>query len=68
MTNEKLAFKQEYKGFEVKAFWGDGPDARIEITKDGKEYSTYQYPAYRIFNIQAHFTDMVDNELNKQVK
>lgn len=33
LRNEKLAFEsKEYRGFSVKAFWGDEPDARIEIT------------------------------------
>jgi hypothetical protein len=63
MTNEKLAFEESHKNFSVKAFWGDEPDARIEIFKDGEPYKTYAYPAYRIFNIAAHFHEMVENEI-----
>ena len=35
LTNEKLAFEEEYKTFKTKAFWGDKSDALIEITKKG---------------------------------
>ena len=63
VTNEKLAFEEKYLNFKVKAFWGDEPDARIEITKDGKKYRTFLYPAYKIFNIAAHFEDIVKGEL-----
>lgn len=63
LKNEKLAFTQDYKGFNIKAFWGDGDDARIEITKYGKPYKEFLYPAYKIFNLQAHFEDIIDGEL-----
>jgi len=66
VTNEWLAFErtEPYRGFTVKAFWGDEPDARVEVFKDGVPYKTFTYPAYRVFNIQAHFTDMVENDLD----
>jgi hypothetical protein len=63
LTNEELAFEESYKNFSVKAYWGDEPDARIEIFEDGRPYATYAYPAYRIFNIAAHFSDMVEGTL-----
>ena len=63
LTNEKLAFEKEYKGFKIKAFWGDEPDAYIEITKEGKEYRIFSYPGYKIFNLAAHFEDIIEGEL-----
>ena len=63
LTDEILAFEKSYRGFTVKAFWGNEPTARIEITKDDKPYKTFDYPSYRIFNIAAHFEDMIDDEL-----
>jgi len=63
LTNEKLAFEKEYMMFKIKAFWGDEADARIEITKNGKEYRNFYYPAYKIFNLAAHFEDIVEGEL-----
>ncbi len=65
LKNEKLAFTREtdYRGFNIKAFWGDGGNARIEIIKDGKVYREFLFPAYKIYNLQAHFEDIVDGEL-----
>jgi hypothetical protein len=60
--DEKLAFEVEDRGFTIKAFWGS-PDARIEITRQGKLYKKFSYPAYKIFNLAAHFSDIVDSEL-----
>ena len=67
LKNEKLAFEREYKGFKIKAFWGDESDARIEITKNETKYKTFFYPAYKIFNLQAHFEDIIDGELKNSV-
>lgn len=66
LLNEKLAFtrKNDYKGFNIKAFWGNGADARIELIRDGNLYKEFLYPAYKIFNISAHFEDIVDGILN----
>jgi len=65
--SEKLAFEIENRGFKIRAFWGDGPEARIEITRDGQPYRSFAYPAYKIFNLAAHFEDIVDSELNKDI-
>lgn len=61
--SEKLAFKTEYKGFVAEAYWGAGPDARVVVTRDGKPFKEFKYPAYKIFNIQAHWIDIVEGEL-----
>ena len=66
MTNEKLAFEQTYKNFGVKAYWGDEPDARIEVTRDNQPFKTFGYPAYKVFNIAAHFSDMIDSLLREE--
>ena len=65
LTNEKLAFTldNDYKGFNIRAYWGDGCDARIELIRDGKIYKEFSYPAYKIFNLAAHFDEIVDGEL-----
>ncbi len=55
------------RNFRVRA-WGDynnNGDALIEIQKDGKPYKEFEYPAYKIWNIAAHFSDIVDSELEK---
>jgi hypothetical protein len=66
VTNEKLAFEITHKNFTAKAYWGDEPDARIEVFRDGQPYRTFVYPAYRIFNVAAHFSDMVEETLAKE--
>lgn len=37
-------------------------DVLIEITKDGKIIREFLYPAYKQYNLQAHFQDIVDGE------
>lgn len=55
--------KEPYKGFTVKATNSTDGDALIEIFKDGQPYHSFLYPAYRVWNIAAHFKDIVDGEL-----
>jgi len=63
LTNKKLAFEHSYKNFTIKAFWGDELDAEIIILKDNKKFRVFSYPAYRVFNLAAHFEDIVEGEL-----
>lgn len=37
-------------------------EAVIQVFKDGKEVRTFLWPAYKIYNLQAHFTDIVNSE------
>jgi len=64
-VSEKLAFKETYRGYSVEMYWGEGADARGIVTReqDGKKLLEFSYPAYKIFNIQAHWSDIVDGEL-----
>lgn len=68
ITIEKEAFasKQPDRGFTVKAHYLQEPkgDALVEIFKDEKPYRRFLYPAYKIWNIAAHFSDIVDGELD----
>jgi hypothetical protein len=67
ITIEKLAFESDKtnRGFSVKAFYLTEPkgDALVEITKDGNPYKRFLYPAYKIWNIAAHFDDIVTSEI-----
>ena len=64
LTNEKLAYETiEYRGIRVKAFWGDEPDARIEVWEGETMRKAFLFPAYKIFNISAHMREMVDEML-----
>ncbi len=66
---EKVAFDSSEKpdrGYTVKASYLKAPhagDALIEISKDGVVFRSFLYPAYRIYNIAAHFSDIVDGEI-----
>jgi len=58
-----MLFEQEYKGYRVRAFHADSADARIEFNHPDGRTLELSYPAYKIYNIAAHFEDIVDGEL-----
>jgi hypothetical protein len=51
-----------YKGFSIKATYLEAPkgDAFIEIFRGGEAHRSFLYPAYKIWNLAAHFEDIVD--------
>jgi hypothetical protein len=58
-----------YRGFAVRASYLNEPhhaDALIEIFRQGSVWRSYRYPAYRIYNIAAHFMEMVDATITKE--
>ncbi len=60
-----------YQGFHVRASYLKAPndrDAWIEIFRDGEPWRSYYYPAYRIYNVAAHFSDMIDEVLDDDKK
>jgi hypothetical protein len=63
----ELAYEQEDRGYIVQAWYRDDPgaDARIEIVRDGVLVREFDYPAYRIWNIAAHFDEIVDELIAK---
>ena len=71
---EKIAFegpKNADRGYTAKASYLKEPndgDALIEIFKDGQPLRKFLFPAYKIYNIQAHFTDIVDGEIEKSTR
>ena len=71
-SNEPL-FDITDRDFNVKTWYlrdteNSKGDALVEIRK-GKELSRqFVFPAYKIFNIAAHFEDIVDGELTKNKK
>lgn len=64
---EGIAFesKQPDRGYTVKASYLKGPkgDALIEIFKDSNPLRAFLFPAYKVWNIAAHFSDIVDGEI-----
>lgn len=67
---EQPIFDITDRGFNVKAWYIEDTetekgDALIEIRKDDKLLREFLFPAYKIYNIAAHFKDIVDSELAK---
>jgi hypothetical protein len=65
---EKVAFEgpyEPYKGFTIRATYLKNPkgDALIELMRDGTLVREFLYPSYKIYNLQAHFREIVDGEL-----
>lgn len=70
MQNEKdkleWSRKEDYKGFNINCWrlkTDPHKDVFIEILKDGKIHREFLYPAYKQYNLQAHFEDIVEGEL-----
>ena len=73
-TIDKVAFdssSQPDRGFSCKATYLKEPDcgdALIEVFRDKKPLRAFLFPAYKIWNIAAHFQDIVDGELGNNVR
>lgn len=70
---EKIAFKgppEPDRGYTVRASYLKEPnkgDALIEIFKEGQLHRKFVFPAYKIWNIAAHFKDIVDGEIENSM-
>ena len=56
------------RGYTLRASYLKAPrngDALIEVMKDGQPLRRFLFPAYKIYNLQAHFRDIVDGEIAK---
>uniref|UniRef100_A0A6M3JFJ9 Uncharacterized protein n=1 Tax=viral metagenome TaxID=1070528 RepID=A0A6M3JFJ9_9ZZZZ len=42
-------------------------DALIEVERDGVVIRSFNFPAYKVWNIAAHSCDIIDSELRKDV-
>lgn len=40
-------------------------DALVEVMKNGEKVREFLFPAYKIYNLQAHFSEIVDSEIEK---
>jgi hypothetical protein len=63
LSERKLAYEKEDRGYVVRAWYGASPGdpASIEIRKGDEVVREFQYAAYRIWNIAAHFDEIVDD-------
>lgn len=65
---ESVAFESKApdRGYTVKASYLKGmKEALIEIFKDGRPLRKFTFPAYKVWNIAAHFGDIVDAEIEE---
>jgi len=57
----KLVFDVSERGYRMKAWYqGKQPNALVKVYKGRKLFWRGFYPAYRIWNLAAHFGDMID--------
>ena len=64
----KLAFEIKDRGFRIRVWYqGDKVDALVQVDRDGKLLRKFEFPAYKIWNLHAHFSDIVDGELQKNI-
>jgi hypothetical protein len=68
---EKVAFegpKTPDRGYTIRVSYLKPPanrDALVEVFKDGEKVREFLFPAYKIYNLQAHFGEIVDSEMEK---
>lgn len=70
---EKLAFEVNERGFNAKAWYLKNTeeskgDSLIEVSYNDEIIRKFIYPSYKVWNIAAHFSDIVDGELSKDDK
>lgn len=58
--------KDTDRGYTIRALdIGEKADYFIEIMKDGSVIRSFLFPAYKVYNLQAHFSNIVDSEIAK---
>ncbi len=66
---ESVAFEltEADRGYTARARYLTEPrdQALVEIFKDGTLVRSFHYPAYKVWNIAAHFSDIVDSEIEQ---
>ncbi len=70
---DKPEFDITDKGYNVKAWYvkdteTEKGDALIEVRKEEEIIRQFIFPAYKIWNIAAHFKDIVDSEEEKNIE
>lgn len=52
------------RGYTMRVSYLDQPgDALVELMKDGSVVREFLFPTYKIYNLQAHFSEIVDSEI-----
>lgn len=60
IIKDQLAFDGEEGGLRFVAWYLVNPngEALVEITRDGKVVKTFLWPAYKVWNVAAHASDI----------
>ena len=73
MEVDKIAFEgpnEPDRGYTMRASYlkkPDNADALVEIFKDAALVRQFKFPAYKIYNLQVHFGDIVDGEIEQSM-
>jgi hypothetical protein len=71
MDIEKIAFEGPNipdRGYTMRVSYLEKPDhlnALVQLFKDGIEVRKFLWPAYKTYNLQAHFSEIVDSEIEQ---
>ena len=71
MKKDKIIYETiPDKGFVFRAFdLSDSKgDALVEVERDGRVIRSFNFPAYKVWNIPAHANDIIQSELDKDTK
>ena len=59
-----LAYVLRHRGFQVIAWYSSDPQRAVLLfQRNGGFYNIMEHPAYTIWNVAAHFNDIVEREL-----
>lgn len=63
IVRDEVAFECEESGYHFRAWYLTEPkaDALVEITKDDEVVKSFLWPAYKIWNIAAHASDIAED-------
>jgi len=66
MSEQKLIYRtREDRGYVAEAWEADDGDALIRILHGADVVREFRFPAYKVYNIGAHFSEIVDSEIAK---
>lgn len=58
----------ENRGYRIMVYWGESPDSKVTIHKGDELFKEFEYPAYKVFNLLAHFPDIVDGIISDEIE
>ncbi len=61
IVKDEIAFEGDKEGYHLKATYLKDPEGEslVEISKDRENIKEFLFPSYKIWNIAAHFHDII---------